>query len=135
MYVMYGKVPYGMVPFLPYLLPMYKKGAPKINAPQTAQDATGIFATARHGTRHGTAHGTASHETPHTTQHTTHNTPPLATIECMSTKALSMSSKNSIRRQGQSLAQSDQSIDDHGGESAATMSHVSSVHKNLNRKK
>ena len=127
MYDMYGKVPYGMVPFLTYLLPMYKKGAPKINAPQTAQDATGIFATARHGTRHGKPRNA--------TYNTTHNTPPLATIECMSTKALSMSSKNSIRRQGQSLAQSDQSIDDHGGESAATMSHVSSVHKNLNRKK
>ena len=34
------------------------------------------------------------------------------------------------------MAQSDdQSIDDHGVESAATMSHVSSVHNNPNRKK
>ena len=34
------------------------------------------------------------------------------------------------------MAQSnDQSIDDHGVESAATMSHVSSVHKHLHRKK
>ena len=75
MYDMYGKVPYGMVPFLTYLLPMYKKGAPKINAPQTAQDATGIFATARHGTAHGTARHTARQATKrhiqHNTQHTT----------------------------------------------------------------
>ncbi len=69
MYGMYGKVTYGMVPFLTYLLPIYKKGAPKINAPQTAQNATGVFATARHAT------------TRHTPRHaTSHNTTPLATM-------------------------------------------------------
>ncbi len=113
-----------MVPFLRTYYLCTKGGRPKLTPPQTAQDATEFFATARHAT---TRHKHKPRKTK-STRNTTpqHNTPPLATSHKDEHEGIvKINVKQKLYQTTRAIFSPVRSVNcDHGGESAATMSHV-----------